>query len=158
VTKRLGEVWTQLLGGVSVRVWNAYGVLEEQGIKSHAISDFIFQALKTGKITMMTNGQEWRQFTHIKDISKAFYMALNSPVRRKTIYDASSYEWVRIIDIAHMIAHKTGAKVIPGKIKGHDPLPAFNMGRVPGWLPEIDLTQGLDEMMKDAQARIGTYG
>ena len=62
-TKRLGEVWTQLLHGVCVRVWNAYGYMEENNVKSHVISDFIYQALETGKIIMMTNGEEWRQFT-----------------------------------------------------------------------------------------------
>ncbi|MEK7502691.1 MAG: NAD(P)-dependent oxidoreductase [Patescibacteria group bacterium] len=150
-TKRLGEVWTNLLKGVCVRVWNAYGVMEEQDIKSHVISDFIYQALQTGKITMMTNGQEWRQFTHINDLCNAFYMALNTKDLRKTVYDASSYEWVRIIDIAQIISDSTGAKLIPGKIKGHDPLPADNMGRVPGWLPSIELKDGIQKIVNQAK-------
>jgi nucleoside-diphosphate-sugar epimerase len=150
-TKRLGEVWTQLLGGACVRVWNAYGFMEEANIKSHVLSDFIYQALKTKKITMMTNGEEWRQFTHIQDLSNAFHMAANSANRRRTVYDASSYEWVRIIDVAHMIADLTGAKVFPGATKGHDPVPAQNMGRVPGWLPTVELQSGIRAMVEEAQ-------
>lgn len=150
-TKRLGEVWTHLLKGICVRVWNAYGVMEEQDIKSHVISDFIYQALQTGKITMMTNGQEWRQFTHINDLCNAFHMSLNTKNLRRTVYDASSYEWVRIIDIAKIISDLTGAKLIPGKTKGHDPLPADNMGRISGWLPSVELKDGIRVMVDEAK-------
>jgi nucleoside-diphosphate-sugar epimerase len=151
VTKKLGEVWTDLLGGVSVRIWNAYGFMEKMDVKSHVISDFIYQALQKKTITMMTNGEEWRQFTHIKDLSSAFHTAMHTKNPRKSIYDASSYEWVRIIDIANIISDLTGASVIPGKLKGHDPLPAQNMGRLPGWLPQIELKDGIAEMVDQAK-------
>lgn len=151
VTKRLGEVWTSLLGGVCVRVWNAYGVMEGEDIKSHVISDFIYQALQTKQITMMTDGREWRQFTHITDLSNAFYMSVNSENLRRTVYDASSYEWVRIRDIADMIGEMTGATVIPGTKIGHDPIASPNMGRIPGWLPTIALRDGIARMVEEAK-------
>ncbi len=154
VTKRLGEVWTGLLGGRCIRVWNAYGYMEGEDIKSHVISDFIYQALKTKKISMMTDGAEWRQFTHITDLSNAFHMAANATGLRRTVYDASSYEFVRIIDIAEMIAALTGATVLPGTKKGHDPLPSDNMGRVPGWLPTIALENGIRAMVEEARGRL----
>lgn len=157
VTKSLGEVWTHVLGGACVRVWNAYGYMEENNIKSHVISDFIYQALTTKKITMMTNGQEWRQFTHITDLSNAFYMALHTKKLRKTVHDASSYEWVRILDVAQTIADITGAKIIQGKEKGRDPYPAKNMGRVPGWLPKIELKDGILSMINEAKLLIQTH-
>lgn len=155
VTKRLGEVWTDLLGGVCIRVWNAYGHMEANDVKSHVISDFIYQALTTKKITMMTNGLEWRQFTHITDLSEAFHMALHSKNLRKTVYDASSYEWIQIIDIAQMIAQKTGARVIPGLKTGHDPLALPNKGRVPGWLPSIEIDKGISQMITETKRRLG---
>lgn len=154
VTKSLGEVWTKLLGGACVRVWNAYGYMEKDDVKSHVISDFIYQSLKTKKITMMTNGAEWRQFTHITDLSNAFYMALHSTELRRTVYDASSYEWVQIIDIANMIADFTGAEVSPGTKTGHDPAASSNRGRIPGWLPTIELREGIRAMVDEAKARI----
>jgi nucleoside-diphosphate-sugar epimerase len=150
-TKRLGEVWTDLLGGACVRVWNAYGYMEEENVKSHVLSDFIYQALSTKKISMMTNGEEWRQFTHIHDLSNAFYIAANATNRRRTVYDASSYEWVKIIDVARMIAKITDATVVPGAKIGHDPVPAQNMGRAPGWLPTISLEEGIRIMVEEAK-------
>jgi nucleoside-diphosphate-sugar epimerase len=154
VTKRLGEVWTKELGGVCVRVWNAYGVMEEKDIKSHVISDFIYKALEDKKIEMMTSGEEWRQFTHVKDLSRAFHMALNGENIRRTVYDASSYEWIRVLDVARIISEITDAKLLPGKTKGNDPLPAQNMGRVPGWLPTIEFREGLERMVEEAEERI----
>lgn len=154
VTKRIGEVWTDLLGGKCVRVWNAYGYMERKDVKSHALSDFIYQALKTKKITMMTNGVEWRQFTHITDLSNAFYMALNSTNLRKTVYDASSYEWVQIIDVANMISEFTGAVVVSGTKIGHDPIASPNRGRIPGWLPTVELREGIRTMIEEARIRI----
>ena len=154
VTKRLGEVWTKELGGVCVRVWNAYGIMEPQDIKSHVISDFIYQALRSKKIKMMTDGLEWRQFTHIQDISNAFHTALNTRNLRRIVYDASSYEWVRIIDIAKIVGELTRAKVIPGKNKGHNPLPSLNMGRLPGWLPKMSLHEGILKMINETKEKI----
>ncbi len=150
-TKNLGEVWSALLGGVSVRVWNAYGYMEEKNIKSHVISDFIYQALETKKISLMTTGEEWRQFTHIDDLSRAFWMAAHSKELRKSVYDASSYEWIRIRDIADYIACETGATVSYGSQKGHDPKPAANMGRVPGWLPEREIRESIRLMIEQAE-------
>ena len=152
VTKRLGEVWTGLLGGMCVRVWNAYGYMEGEDIKSHVISDFIYQALKTKKIKMMTNGQEWRQFTHITDLSRAFHMAMHTSAPRKTVYDASSYEWVQILDIAQLIAGMTGAKVYTGERVGHDPVGSPNRGRVPRWLPSVEIKDGIQTMVNQAKS------
>jgi len=153
-TKALGEVWTKEIGGVCVRVWNAYGVLEEKNIKSHVISDFTYQALERGKIKMMTNGEEWRQFTHVEDLSRAFYMALNTKKLRRSVYDASSYEWIRIIDIAEIISGLTGAKITIGKVKGHDPSLAVNIGRIPGWLPQVSLQEGIKAMVDEARTKL----
>lgn len=151
VTKRLGEVWTDLLGGVSVRVWNAYGIPEKENIKSHVISDFIHQAIRTKKIAMLTNGEEWRQFTHISDVLEAFYYAMHTPGLRRSVYDASSYEWVQIRDVANFIARQTGARIFPGPKIGRNPLPAPNAGRVPGWQPKKELWDGIKEMIDAAQ-------
>ena len=59
ITKLLGEKWTQILNGQTVRFWNVYG-WEEPGERSHVIPDLILQALTKKSIYLMTNGQEER--------------------------------------------------------------------------------------------------
>lgn len=148
--KRVGELWTDLIGGVSVRVWNAYGVMEKADIKSHVISDFVYQAVTRKKISMLTDGEEWRQFTHIDDLSRAFYMAANEERLTRTVYDASSYEWIQVKQIAAIIARQTGAVVTGGKKSGVTDS-AENKGRIPGWLPEREMEESIARMIAEAR-------
>lgn len=151
--KKLGELWTDLLHGFCIRIWNAYGTLEPQDIKSHVISDFVYQAVKSGKIKMMTTGEEWRQFTHLDDISHAFHLIFESKNINRTIYDVCSYEKVQIIEVAQMLADITGAKIIPGMKEGQSP-EALNKGRIPGWLPTITLYEGIKRMVQEAKVML----
>jgi nucleoside-diphosphate-sugar epimerase len=144
VTKRLGEVWTRLLDGVRVRLWNVYGPLEEPSERSHVIADFVHQAATTGEIRMLTTGEETRQFIHIDDICRALHLALSQQL--KGLYDVTSFEWVKVRDVAEIIAKITGAKVVPGSKIGSTPLTPIQ-GKIPGWNPTITLHAGLTEMI-----------
>lgn len=146
VTKRLGEVWTRLLNGVFIRQWNVYGPIEKESIRSHVISDFVTQAIETKEIKMMTTGDEKRQFIYIDDVCKAWHWALENDL--KGTYDITSFEWVKIIDVANIIAKFTGAKVIPGEIVGSTPITPIR-GKIPGWIPEIGLEEGLKKMIEN---------
>jgi len=141
VTKRLGEVWSHLLaGGVRVRLWNVYGAYEASTERSHVIADFVHQALDTGRIQMMTTGEEMRQFIYIDDVCRGFRYALDTGIQR--VCDVSSFEWVTIRQVADVIASITGAEVIPGERIGSTPNTPMQ-GRIPGWLPEVSLEEGL---------------
>lgn len=150
-TKRLGEIWTRLLDGVFIRQWNVYGPLEEHTIKSHVMSDFVYQALTTGEIRMLTDGQEVRQFIHIDDVCDAWYMALSQNIKGK--HDVTSFEWVKIIDIAQKIADLTGAKIIPGTKVGSTPLTPMS-GKIKDWLPKVKLDEGIKKMVEEAKLTI----
>jgi len=151
VTKRLGEVWTHLLKGVRVRLWNVYGGVESPNERSHVVADFIYQALTTGEIKMLTTGEELRQFIHIDDVCRAFYLALTQ--KSQGLYDVTSFEWVKILDVAGMIADFTGAKVVPGKTVGSTPITPLK-GRLPGWLPEVSLADGLNRLIEEMKQQL----
>lgn len=152
VTKRLGEVWTHLLNGVRVRLWNVYGPLEKPSQRTHVVSDFVHQAVMDKQIVMLTTGDEKRQFVHINDVCRAFHNALD--LNLKGVYDISSFEWVSVMDVARIIAEETGAKIVAGQKVGDTPITPMK-GRVPGWLPEIDLQQGLRRMVHGLQSSLG---
>lgn len=155
VVKRLGEVWTQLLRGTRVRLWNVYGSLEHPTERSHVVSDFVWQALTTGEIRMLTTGQERRQFIHIDDVCAAFHEA---GVRHwPDIYDVASFEWVRVIEVAEMLAEMTGARVIPGSVIGSTPLTPMK-GKLPGWTPQVPLRLGLERLVEAARRNLHAQG
>jgi nucleoside-diphosphate-sugar epimerase len=147
-TKRLGEVWTKLLGGVSVRFWNVYGPLENISERSHVISDFIHQAINAKKISMLTTGFELRQFVHVEDVSRAMQMAMNQELTG--IYDITSFEWVSIYEIAEMIGALLDVPVIRGLETGRTPTTPLT-GKIPMWLPTISIEKGLMQMIDVAR-------
>ena len=149
-TKRLGEVWTHLLSGIRVRLWNVYGPLEPPSERTHVISDFIYQALTDGQIKMMTDGEERRQFIHISDVCRGLYCAMEQNLNE--VCDITSFEWVRVKDVAGIISTLTGAPVVPGEKKGTTPITPIR-GRVPDWFPQVGLKKGLSEMVRTFQAR-----
>jgi len=105
-TKRLGEVWSHLLNGVRVRLWNVYGAYEAASERSHVVADFVWQALTTGEIRMMTTGEELRQFVYIDDVNLAFHQAFCQGL--DGIYDVTTFEWVSVRTVAEIIARLTG--------------------------------------------------
>lgn len=148
-TKRLGEIWTRLLpNGHYARQWNVYGTKETQDERSHVISDLIHQAITTGEIKMISTGEEHRQFIHLEDSFRAYHKILSGGIKGK-IYDITSGEWIKILDLAYMIADLTGAKVKRGKNKftDHHVFPINH--RVPGWKPKISFKKGLTQLVKE---------
>lgn len=146
--KRTGELWTLELQGICVRLWNIYGASEKIDEKSHVVADFIHQAKKTGKIKMMTEGNEKRQFTHVRDISEALHHLFENNMVGK-IYDLTNFEWTSMLELAHIIAKHTKAKVIPGDKKGVDRNFVTIKGKPKGWHPKIGLEQGLIDLINE---------
>lgn len=153
VTKRLGEVWTHLLGGVSLRLWNVYGELEETHIKSHVVSDLINQAVTKKRVRLLTTGEEWRQFVHIDDVCTAIHTSLNTKSLQRSIFDVTSYHWIKIKDVAQIICDMTGAKLVPGKEIGRDQLNSPHMGKLPEWMPIVSLKEGIGSMVTIAKTK-----
>ncbi len=139
--KKLGEHWTELNGGVSVRLWNIYGAYEEHSVKSHVVADFIHQAINNGKIEMQTTGDEVRQFIHVEDVCDALYNSFN----KTGVFDASSLQWTEVYSIASLIAKEVGIKPpIKGKKIGSSLL-IKNKSLVPGCKTKISLEEGIKQ-------------
>lgn len=105
VLKCLCDFYVQYLDGVNVRLWNVYDD-EEIGLKSHVIPDFIYQALTKQKILMRSDGTDERQFLYSDDFADAMYHIMRHYKQYQTakqIIDLTSFQWVTINDIAHLI-------------------------------------------------------
>lgn len=115
VTKLLGEEWTRLLNGQICRFWNVYG-WEEPGEKSHVIPDLILQAITNGKIELLTDGQEQRQFIFMDDCVENMYAIRQAGATR---VDITNQSWVTIEHVASQIAaiHQVPLKL--GSKKGY---------------------------------------
>lgn len=149
VTKLMAEHWTSLLGGYCVRFWNVYG-WETPGIKSHVIPDLIMQALTQGKISLMTTGEEERQFIYMDDCVRQLDLIRSGS--NKDVH-LTNGEWIKIRTIAEMIGEKLKAAVSVGDTIGYsnkiDPHPSY---RDFNW--NTSLSTGLDQLIEFAKNHI----
>lgn len=146
VTKRVGETWTRILGGHIARFWNVYG-WEPVGEKSHLIPDIVFKGLQGGKITMMTSGEETRQFLYARDCAEAIVHQFD--IGQK-IADVTTGEWTPVREMARLIGEKLGVEVALGEKPGK-PSMAAPQTFLASWKPRFSLSQGLDEVVKEAK-------
>ena len=157
LTKSVAEKVTSVLGGITVKFWNVYGV-EHDPEKTHAITDFINKAKTTGIINMLTDGTEARQMLHATDCSECLYILSTKYLElpRDQEYHITSFEWTTMLDIANMIAgHFPGTVVQPAQAKDmvqKDKRNEADTSILKYWKPKISLADGIkniiDEMSK----------
>lgn len=148
VLKALGEAYTKSLNGLVVKFWNVYGV-EHDLDKSHVITDFILSAKEKGRIDMLTDGVEVRQFLHANDCSACLEnLARNyNAIPRDMNLHITSFKWNSINEVANIIADiYPGTQINRAKQVDevqrdarNEPDPAI----LNFWKPKIELIDGI---------------
>lgn len=154
VLKSIGEFYTKTLGGLVVKFWNVYGI-EHDPNKTHVITDFVQMALGKDKtIRMRTDGEEERQFLYAPDCSEALLTLAEQYkiIPRNQELHITTFKWIKIIDIAQVIATLVGdVTIVPGTDKDtvqqgqrNEPDPYI----LSLWRPHTDITTGISEIIK----------
>jgi len=150
--KDLGERYIQTMdNGHICKFWNVYGYEDPSDPKSHVITDFIKMA-KSGKIKMMTNGLEERQFLYVDDCSRALlhWCENHKSYDRNESIDITSFKWTSILDVAQIIQ-----KIIPCDIEvgsGTDTI-QHGIKSTPSdyvlnfWSPKLSLEDGIRRLI-----------
>jgi nucleoside-diphosphate-sugar epimerase len=152
VCKSIGEVYAKALNGLTVKFWNVYGP-EHDMEKSHVITDFIIKA-RQGKIEMMTDGKEERQFLHAEDCSRCL-MALSEKydeIDRDSKLHITNFEWNTILEIAEIIKEFIPCDIFPSEEidsvqmnKRNEPDPYI----LNFWNPKISIKEGIEKIIKE---------
>ena len=151
ICKSLGESFTKTLNGLIVKFWNVYGP-EHDLEKSHVITDFILKA-KEGKIEMLTNGLEQRQFLHAEDCSNALFILSKNyqNISRENDLHITNFKWNTIIEVAETIKEFIPCEIIPSQEidniqlnKKNEPNPYI----LNFWEPKISLKEGINKIIK----------
>jgi len=148
--KRIGEYYTSVLNGITVKFWNVYGIEKDES-KAHVITDFINKAAKIGVIDMMTDGSEERQFLYADDCCECLYelSSLYDSLDRSKEYHVTNFEWTKVIDIAHFISEKIPCDIVPAEVKD---MVQQNARNEPDpwilnyWKPSTSIKQGIEKM------------
>lgn len=152
VCKSLAEIFATSLGGIIVKFWNVYGP-EHDLEKSHVITDFILKA-KKGKIEMMTDGEEERQFLHAEDCSECLTILSEKydDIDRTKNLHVTNFEWNSILEVAETIKEYIPCEIIPSTQKDTVQL---NKKNEPDpyilnfWKPKISLYDGIGKVIND---------
>lgn len=150
--KNLGERFTRSLGnqGRICRFWNVYGYEHNSDTsKNHVITDFLCSAKSSGVIQCRTRGNEVRQFLHTEDCSKAIETWVDDKwVDPNKYYDITSFEWVKIKEVANIIADLTNSNVeygIEGDIQTKVNEPEKTI--LEYWKPSLTLQKGIETLL-----------
>ena len=104
VLKNIGAKYTHSIGGLVFKLWNCYG-FEADEEKSHVITDFIKKGFEKKEISMLTDGNEERDFLYIEDCSEALEILISNydKIDPKEEINIASHKNIKIIEIAKIV-------------------------------------------------------
>ena len=156
VLKRVGELYTQTLNGLTVKFWNVYGI-EKDMEKAHVITDFIRKGFEEGSFEMLTDGTEERQFLYAEDCCEGLETVMKSYDQFKSTdpLHITAFNSTTIKDVAAMIQgqfNKIGrldVKIKPGVTKDSVQMDKRNEADnyiTNWWLPKTSLQEGIEKV------------
>jgi len=163
VMKRVGELHTTALKGLTVKFWNVYGI-EKDMEKAHVITDFIRRGFEETEFEMLTDGTEQRQFLYAEDCCEALETVMNCYSDFKptdplhiTSFNATSIQQIAaIIQGQFNLIERFDVKIKPGLAKDSVQMDKRNEADtyITGWwTPKTTIDQGIAkvfaEMKKD---------
>jgi len=166
VMKRVGELYTTTLKGLTVKFWNVYGI-EKDHEKSHVITDFIRRGFEEGEFEMLTDGTEERQFLYAEDCCEALETIMEhytdfkpeDPLHITSFRSSSIKEVAEIIIGQFNLIGKHNVKIKPGLAKDSVQMDKRNEADtyITGWwIPKTPLDKGIAkvfEAMKNEQIK-----
>jgi len=158
VMKRVGELYTQTLKGLTVHFWNVYGI-EHDAEKSHVITDFIRKGFEQGDFEMMTDGTEERQFLYAEDCCEALETIMESytDFKPEDPLHVTSFNSSTIKDVAEIIQGQFNlidrpVNIKPGIAKDSVQMDKRNQANnhITGWwMPKTNLQDGIAKVFNE---------
>jgi len=155
--KRVGELYTESLGGLVVKFWNVYGI-EKDHKKAHVITDFIRKGFEDGDFEMLTDGEEVRQFLYAEDCCEGLEAVMknynkfyaNDPLH------ITNFDYTTIREVAIIIENEfrligKPVNIIPGKASDSVQLDKRNEADPfiqKYWSPKTDLVTGISKVFE----------
>ena len=157
--KRVGELYTQTLNGLTVKFWNVYGI-ENDMEKAHVITDFIRKGFDEGSFEMLTDGTEERQFLYAEDCCEGLEAVMNNydelePTDPLHITSFSSTTIKEISEIIMGLFNTIGmlyVKIKPGLSKDSvqmDKRTEADTYISKWWMPKTSITDGITKVFED---------
>ena len=164
VMKRVGELYTTSLKGLTVKFWNVYGI-EKDMDKAHVITDFIKKGFEEGDFEMMTDGTEERQFLYAEDCCEALETIMENytdfkpedPLHITSFHATSIKEVAQIITGQFNLIDKP-VRINPGLAKDSVQMDKRNEADtyITGWWrPKTNMQEGIKAVFNEMKKEYG---
>ena len=132
---------------IALRLGTAYGL----GMRPNSVFEiFIAKALAGEPITIQGDGSQGRQFTHARDIARAFVAAAKSEARGMPLNVVSS-EMISIKQLAELVTERFPTEVTYGQPRPGDVTPSYvsasRIEEVLGWKAEVSFEEGMEGLL-----------
>lgn len=132
---------------VALRLGTAYG----PGMRPNSVfSIFIDRAAKGQPLTIKGSGEQSRQFAHVRDVARAFALAVESELRQ-AVFNIVGDESVSIKRLAELVTAELPTQVIYEEARAGDIAPAevstVRAKEQLGWQPQVAFEDGLSELI-----------
>jgi len=138
------------LNYVALRISNPYGPRQDPNGVQGVVSVFAAKMMQHKPLTVWGSGDAVRDFVHVRDVARLFYMAMLSS--EQGVFNAGSGVGISINDLIAMMSIELG--VMPNIIRMDSrkcDVPATVLScrkakRTFGWEPQITMEQGIREV------------
>lgn len=153
--KYVSELYTRMfhtiygLETVSLRYFNVYGPDQDpKGGYAQAIPKFFDQVKNGQPMTITGDGEQTRDFTHVRDIVAANMLAMDHPrVGKGEVVNIGGGKNVSMNYIAKLIGGKVS--YIPARLEPHDTKADSSLAKkLLGWTAKISIEDGIKELKK----------
>lgn len=158
IQKRVGEQYCQMvsqfynLATVSLRYFNVYGprqTTDADGPYATVVGIFLGQRQKGRPMTIVPDGRQRRDLTHVNDVVRANLLAMASAkVGRGEIINIGTGKNHSLLEVAELIGGPT-VFIEPRQGEARETLAANRKAQdLLGWEPKISFEQGIAELKK----------
>ena len=151
--KYIGELYCQLfsriygLETVSLRYFNVYGPrLDPEGDYALVMGKFLRQKKEGKPLTIIGDGSQSRDFTHVKDTARANLLAMKSErVGKGEVINIGGGKSRTIKELAEIIGGPV--EYLPPRVEPKHSLADITKAReLIGWRPEVSFEEGIAEL------------
>ncbi len=154
--KHMGEsmmrIWNEIHGleTVSLRFFNVYGPhLDPNGAYALVIGKFLKHRKEGKPMTITGDGEQTRDFTHVRDTVDAVFRASESDtVGHGEVFNVGAGRNITMNEIARLIGGPV-EYIAPRIEPKHTLADSSLIERVLGWKPTVTIEDGIDELKKE---------
>lgn len=120
--------------GVALRLWNVYGPGQALTNPYTGVLAIFASRMANGERPMIfEDGRQLRDFVHVRDVARAFLLALDAPATPDGVFNIASGETRTICEVARLQAEAMGRPDLQADITGRG-----RVGDVRHCIPDLD--------------------